>query len=52
MNKKWEVSEINEEEINKIAEENNISVLLASILYQRRNKKQTRSTNFFKPYQK
>ncbi len=35
MNKKWEVCEKNEEQANKIADENNINILLASVLLQR-----------------
>ena len=32
MNKKWEICKINEEDINKICEENNLSQLIGSIL--------------------
>lgn len=35
MNKKWEVCQANEEEINKLAQENNLSLLLAGILINR-----------------
>ena len=52
MNKKWEVCEKNDEQINKIIEENNLSLLLASILSQKRNYNKARSTNLFKSYKK
>ena len=36
MNKKWEICKINEEDINKICEENNLSQLIGSILASKR----------------
>ena len=51
MNKKWEVNKREEEKIEQVAQENNISPLLASILVNR-NIKSTRSTAIFKSNKK